>query len=79
MTWEKYVLKISDQVTITIDYENTTHLPMMHDYKSIYSTDKFLAMTGCVTSDKNNNINHLENLILQWRFKLGHTSFYTVK
>ena len=30
-------------------------------------------MTGCVTSEKNQNLTHLENILLQWNFKLGHT------
>ena len=36
-------------------------------------------MTGCFTSEKNQNLTHLENLILKWHFKPGHTSLYTVQ
>ena len=30
VTWEKSVLNISEHVPITINYEQTTHLPMLH-------------------------------------------------
>ena len=38
VTWDKSILELSDQVPITINYEQKTHLPMLHAYKSIYST-----------------------------------------
>ena len=38
ITWEKSVLELSDQVPITIHYDQTNHLPMLHTYNSIYST-----------------------------------------
>ena len=79
MTWDKYVLNLSDQVTITIKYEHTTHIPTMYDYKSIYSPVEYPDRTECVTSDKNQNLTHLEKLFLQWNFKLGYTGFSTVQ
>ena len=47
--------------------------------KRIYSTAESLATTGCVTSEKNQNPNHLEKLLLQLHFKLGHTGYSTVQ
>ena len=79
MTWDKYVLNLSYQVTITIHYEKTTQLPMLHAYNSIYSTTESLDMTRCVTSEKKQNLTHLEKLLLQWCFKLGHTGFSIVQ
>ena len=35
MIWYKSVLNLSYHVHITIIYDQTTHLPMMHAYKSI--------------------------------------------
>ena len=34
-------------------------------------------MTGCVTSEKNHNLTHVEKLLLQCHFKLRHTGFFT--
>ena len=45
LTWDKYFLKISYQVPITIKYENTTHPTMLHSYKKIYITTESLTMT----------------------------------
>ena len=36
-------------------------------------------MTWSVTSEKNQNIIHLDKLILQWDFKLGHIGISTVQ
>ena len=79
VTWDKSILKISDQVPIIINYEQKTHFTMLHAYKSIYSTEEYLAMTGYVTSDKNHKLTHLRNILLPWNFKIGHTGFYTVQ
>ena len=46
---------------------------MLHAYKTIYSTVESLAMIECVTSENNHNLTHLENILLQWHFKLGYT------
>ena len=35
-------------------------------------------MTLFVTSEENQNFIHLDNLLLQWDFKTGHTSLYIV-
>ena len=32
-------------------------------------------MAGCATGEKNQNLTHFENLLLQWNFKLGHNGF----
>ena len=77
MIWDKSVLKLYDQVPITIYYEKTTNLTTMHDYNIIYRTVEYLYMTGCVTRKKKHNLNHLEKLLRQWHFKLGHTGFST--
>ena len=79
VTWEKSTLKIYDQVTITINYEQTTHLPIFNDYKIIYSNSEYLEMAVRVISEKNQNLIHLENILLQWHFKLGNTIFSTVQ
>ena len=50
VTWKKSVIKLSKQVHITIYYENTTHIPVLHAYKIIYSTVDSLDMKVCVTS-----------------------------
>ena len=75
--WEKSVLKISDHMPITINYEQKNHLPVLDSYKSLYSTAESLDMAGCVTSEKKHNLTHLENLLTQWNLKLGHNGFYT--
>ena len=77
VTWCKYVLKISHQVPITIRYDQTNHLHIMHAYRIMYSTAEFLDMIVCVTSENNQNLTHLSNLLLQWYFKLGCTGFFT--
>ena len=71
VTWYKSILKISEQVPIIIHYDHTTRLLMLHAYKSIYITVCYLDMTGYVTSSKNQNLTHLEKLILKWNFKLS--------
>ena len=38
VTWYKYVINISDQVPITINYEQTNQLLIVHAYNSIYRT-----------------------------------------
>ena len=76
MTWGKSILKLSEQVPITIKYGQTTHLPMLHVYKIIYRTTDSLSITRFVTIEYNQNPAHLENFLLQWHFKLGHTGFY---
>ena len=35
VTWDNSVLNLSYHVIITINYEQTTHILMLHDYKSI--------------------------------------------
>ena len=57
MTWNKYVLNSSEKAPTTIKCEHKTQLPMLHAYKSIYSTLESLATTGCVTSDNNQKLN----------------------
>ena len=52
---------------------------MLYDYKIIYRTADSLDMSGCVTIDKNQNINHLKNLLLKCYFKLGYNSLSTVQ
>ena len=64
LNWYNYILKLSDQVPITINYEQKPHLPMLHVYKIIYSTADSLDITGYVTSEKNQNLTHLEKLLL---------------
>ena len=75
LTWDKSVLKLSDQVPITIHYEKTSNPTMMNYYKRIYRTAEYLDMTGCITSENNHNLTHLENLLLQWNFKLWNNGF----
>ena len=77
--WDKSDLNISDQVTITIHYDQTTHLTMLHDYNIIYITTEYLYMTGCVIIEKKQNLNNFQKLLLQWNFKLWHTGFSTVQ
>ena len=36
-------------------------------------------MTGCVTSEKNQNLTLSDKLLLQWYFKIGRTGFYIVR
>ena len=64
--WYKSVLNKSDQVHIIIHYKHKTHLPipMQYSFKIIYSTLESLAMTRCVSSEKNQNLTYLENLLL---------------
>ena len=50
VTCYKSAIYLSYQMSITINYEQKKHLPMMHDYKSIYRTAEYLAMTVCVNS-----------------------------
>ena len=59
VTWENSILELYEQVHIMIKYDQTTHLSMLHDYNSIYRTSESLAITGCVTSEKNQNLAHL--------------------
>ena len=73
-----YFLNISDQAPITIHYEQTTRLPVMNAQKTIYSTTESLDITGFVTSERNQNLTHLEKLLLRCYFKLGHTGLSTV-
>ena len=35
-------------------------------------------MKGCITSEKYQNLTHLEKILLQWDFKPGNNGFYTV-
>ena len=79
VTWEKSILKIYDQVTITINYEQTTHISILNDYKIIYSTSEYLEMSVCVISKNNQNLIHLENLLLLWNYKLGNNILSTVQ
>ena len=58
INWDKYFLKLCDQVPIIINYEHITHITMLHNYKSIYSTVESLDVTGYVTSEKNNYLTH---------------------
>ena len=58
LTWDNYFPKLSLKVPITINHENKTHHPMMHDYKRIYSTTESLAMAGCINSENNQNLVH---------------------
>ena len=44
VTWYKYILKLYYQFPITINYDNTIHLTMLHDYNGIYSTVESLFM-----------------------------------
>ena len=55
-TLDKSILKLSDQVPITIHYEKTTGLQMLHDYRIIYITAYYLDITGCVTTNKKQNL-----------------------
>jgi hypothetical protein len=59
-------LDLPDTPCITIAYEHTIHLPVISAYKSIISTAEPLAMTGCVTSEVNQNLKFLEKVMLQW-------------
>ena len=78
VTCYKSVLNISYQVHITIHYEQTTHLPMMHAFNRIYITVESLNMILCVTSEKSQNLTHLD-LLLQCNFKLGSDGFLIVQ
>ena len=38
LTWDKYFLNLSEQVPITIHYDQKNHFLVMRAYKSMYST-----------------------------------------
>ena len=59
VNWDKSIFKLFYQVPITINYEHKTNLPIVNYYKRIYSTAEYLAMIGCFTSEKNQNLTHL--------------------
>ena len=50
----------------------------MHAFNSIYITAEYLDMIVCVTSEKDQNLTHLD-LLLQWHFKLGSACFSIVQ
>jgi hypothetical protein len=69
VSWEQSILELPDAPRISIAYEHITHLPILPAYKSILSTAESLAMTGCVTSEFNHELNQnltfSEKLMLQ--------------
>jgi hypothetical protein len=70
VSWDPSVLDLHDTPCINIAYKHTIHLPVISAYKSILSAAEPLAVTGCVTSEVNQNLTFLEKLMLQWHFKL---------
>jgi hypothetical protein len=65
VSWDQSVLYLPDTPCITIAYEHTIHLPVISAYKSILPPAEPLAMTGCVTSEDNQNLTFLEKIMLQ--------------
>ena len=64
VTWYKSVLKLSNQLDITVHYKQITHPHMLHSYNIIYSTVYSLAIIEFFTSEKNQNLTHLDKILI---------------
>ena len=73
------VLKLPNQVPVTLPYDPVTNLPIIQALKSTNETVLTLSIIGCVTEEQNQNLSYLQKILLQWHFKLGHCEFNSVK
>ena len=76
--YDKSTLEFPSGKKLTVGYESTVKLPVMHAFDSALETAEALAM-GCVTAESNQNITRLQKVLLQWHFRLGHIAFGTVQ
>ena len=60
--------------TLTIPHDKISRLPLLHCFKDAVATSQTLAMS-CVSDELNQNLTHLQKLLLQWHFRLGHIGF----
>ena len=52
---------------------------MLQTFDNVGETAQSLAAMGCVSSEQNQNLTHLQRALLQWHHKLGHIGFETVQ
>ena len=71
LDWGSTKLNLGPNVTITIPHDDVTHLPKLRCFADAMKTAETMAMQ-CVTNEYNQNLTHLQKLLLQWHWKLGH-------
>ena len=59
---------------VTFAHDPATRLPRVRCFKDAMHTAEAMAMT-CVTDEYNQNLSHLQKLLLQWHWRLGHVGF----
>ena len=60
----------------TVAYNEITFLPILQGFKSVDVTaDSLLLMGNCVSGEANQNITHLQKLLLRCHFRVGHLGF----
>ena len=78
LNWAGSKLCFPDGKVVTIRNDPNVRLPILPCFANALQTAKSLAMT-CVTDEKNQNLTHLQKVLLQWHFKLGHVGFQTLQ
>ncbi len=72
--WDHSCFAFTDGSMVTMQFDNTTHLPILHTFQDATKVAESL-LTSCVTDEMNQNLTSLQKLMLQWHFKLGHIGF----
>jgi hypothetical protein len=75
----KSVMTLANKAQVSVFYDNSTHLPRLHAYKSALHSANMLAMQGCVTDEMNQNLTPQQKILLKWHFRLGHLGFAAVQ
>ena len=69
----KMVLDLNSH-EVTVSHNNPMQLPKLQLYCNSIESAENLAMT-CITDKHNQNLTHLQKLLLQWHWQLGHLGF----
>ena len=75
----KSVLKWANGKTLSIHYDDRTHLPQVRAYKNAVASASELALKGNVDDETNQNLTNAQKTLLRWHFRLGHIGFAAVQ
>jgi len=64
---------------VEFHYDQQTRLPIMRAYRNALTTARALALSACLTDERNQNLTAAQKLLLRWHFKMGHAGFALVK
>ena len=74
LQWDKTTLELGPNVTVTIPHDESTRLPKLRCFANALETAESLAM-GYVIDEFNQNLTHLQKILLQLHWRMGHVGF----